>query len=159
MKLDELRKQIDTIDRTIVEAINERYKLVCSIGEWKRQNNMPVYVPEREKQLLDRLTELNPGPMPTATLLAIYTEIISGARRLEEPLSVKYSKIYLSLIDRLYVCDLSGAGEFCGVTTGNQFCGSSDDKPVCKPVCTSYPISLDMRRWFFMEALDKELPQ
>ena len=88
MNLDELRKEIDSIDRTIVEAINERYKLVCAIGEWKRKNNMPVYVPEREKQLLDRLTELNPGPMPTATLLAIYTEIISGARRLEEPLSV-----------------------------------------------------------------------
>lgn len=91
-----------------------------------------------------------------------YEEVVMAmdyASDLQRHLDVKYSKIYLSLIDRLYVCDLSGAGEFCGVTTGNQFCGSSDDKPVCKPVCTSYPISLDMRRWFFMEALDKELPQ
>ena len=69
MKLDELRKEIDVIDRTIVEAINRRYELVCSIGEWKRQNNLPIYVPEREKQLLERLTALNPGPMPTETLL------------------------------------------------------------------------------------------
>ena len=76
------------------------------------------------------------------------------ASDLQRHLDVKYSKIYLSLIDRLYVCDLSGAGEFCGGTADSQVGGFSDDKPICKPVCTSYPISLDMRRWFFMEALD-----
>ena len=81
------------------------------------------------------------------------------ASDLQRHLDVKYSKIYLSLIDRLYVCDLSGAGEFCGGTADSQVGGSADDKPLCKPSCTSYPISLDMRRWFFMEALDKELPQ
>ena len=90
-----------------------------------------------------------------------YDEVVMAmdyASDLQRHLDLKYSKIYLSLIDRLYVCDLSDAGEFCNVTAGNQFGGSSDDKPVCKPVCTSYPISLDMRRWFFMEALDKDLP-
>ena len=81
------------------------------------------------------------------------------ASDLQRHLDVKYSKIYLSLIDRLYVCDLSSAGEFCGGAADSQVGGFSDDKPICKPVCTSYPISLDMRRWFFMEALDKELPQ
>ena len=63
------------------------------------------------------------------------------ASDLQRHLDVKYSKIYLSLIDRLYVCDLGAADHLDHKTT-----------------CTSYPISLDMRRWFFMEALDKELP-
>ena len=91
-----------------------------------------------------------------------YDEVVMAmdyASDLQRHLDVKYSTIYLSLIDRLYVCDLSGAGEFCGGTADSQVGGFSDDKPICKPVCTSYPISLDMRRWFFMEALDKELPQ
>ena len=86
-----------------------------------------------------------------------YDEVVMAmdyACDLQRHMDVKYSKIYLSLIDRLYVCDLSGAGEFCGLAASNQFAGSADDKPVCKPVCTSHPISLDMRRWFFMEALD-----
>ncbi len=61
------------------------------------------------------------------------------ASDLQRHLDVKYSKIYLSLIDRLYVCDLGAADHLDHKTT-----------------CTSYPISLDMRRWFFMEALDKE---
>ena len=69
------------------------------------------------------------------------------ASDLQRHLDVKYSKIYLSLIDRLYVCDL---------TASDKFNNSAIDQPVCKPTCTSYPISLDMRRWFFMEALDKE---
>ena len=59
------------------------------------------------------------------------------ASDLQRHLDVKYSKIYLSLIDRLYVCDLGAADHLDHKTT-----------------CTSYPISLDMRRWFFMEALD-----
>ena len=90
-----------------------------------------------------------------------YDEVVMAmdyASDLQRHLDVKYSKIYLSLIDRLYVCDLSDARDFCSGTAGCQFGGSADDKPVCKPVCTSYPISLDMRRWFFMEALDKDLP-
>ena len=61
------------------------------------------------------------------------------ASDLQRHLDVKYSKIYLSLIDRLYVCDLGAADHLDHKTT-----------------CTSYPISMDMRRWFFMEALDKE---
>ena len=76
------------------------------------------------------------------------------ASDLQRHLDVKYSKIYLSLIDRLYVCDFSDTEDFCGLAASNQVAGSSDDKPVCKPACMSYPISLDMRRWFFMEALD-----
>ena len=86
-----------------------------------------------------------------------YDEVVMAmdyASDLQRHLDVKYSKIYLSLIDRLHVCDLSNAREFCSGTASSQFGGSADDKPVC----TSYPISLDMRRWFFMEALDKELP-
>ena len=59
------------------------------------------------------------------------------ASDLQRHLDVKYSKIYLSLIDRLYVCDLSAADHLDHKTT-----------------CISHPISMDMRRWFFMEALD-----
>ena len=60
------------------------------------------------------------------------------ANELQHNLDVKYSKVYLSQIDCLWVCDL---------TAINQ--------PDHKTICTAYPISCDMRRWFFMEALDK----
>ncbi len=78
------------------------------------------------------------------------------AHDLQRHLDVKYSKIYLSLIDCLYVCDLSGESDLCETVSDKQFDIPTVGQPVLKPVCTSYPISLDMRRWFFMEALDKD---
>ena len=89
-ELDELRKEIDRVDRQIVSLLNERYNIVKEVGEWKHAHNQPVYVPEREKMLLEKLESTNPGPMPNPTLRAIYREIMSGAIRLEEPLKVAY---------------------------------------------------------------------
>ncbi len=83
MDLQEMRQQIDRIDREIVRLLNERYTVVKEVGKWKMERGLPVYVPEREKALLDKLVSLNDGPMPNATLHAVYREIISGARSLE----------------------------------------------------------------------------
>ena len=55
---------------------------------------------------------------------------------LQRHLDVKYSKMYLSLIDRLYVCDLSNV-----------------DRMVRKTDCTSYDISRKMCKEFFIKAL------
>lgn len=55
---------------------------------------------------------------------------------LQRHLDVKYSKMYLSLIDRLYVCDLSEV-----------------DHTDHKTSCTSYEISRLMCKQFFLEAL------
>lgn len=87
-ELEQWRQEIDRIDSTIVKAINERYGLVMKIGEWKRAHHQPIYVPEREAALLEKLSRENTGPMPEMTLRAIYAEIISGSRRLERPLTV-----------------------------------------------------------------------
>ncbi len=88
MSIEELRSKIDAVDREIVKALNERYRRVEAVGDWKKVNNAPIYVPEREKMLLEKLASINTGPMRTETLYAIYAEIISGARLLERPLSV-----------------------------------------------------------------------
>ena len=56
---------------------------------------------------------------------------------LQRNLDMKYSVMYLSLIDRLYVCDLTDV-----------------DRIVKKTTCTSYGISRKMCRDFFTEALE-----
>lgn len=90
MDLQELRIKIDSIDREIVRLLNERYEVVKEVGEWKRERGEPFYVPEREKALLEKLENLNRGPMPNSTLRAVYREILSGALRLENPLKVAF---------------------------------------------------------------------
>ena len=90
MDLQDLRVRIDAIDRQIVHLLNERYEVVKKVGEWKRERGQPLYVPEREKALLEKLESINEGPMPDSTLRAVYREIMSGALRLESPLKVAF---------------------------------------------------------------------
>ena len=59
--LQDLRRQIDEIDRRIVSFLNQRYEVVKKVGEWKIAHNQPIYVPERERMLLEKLEKLNPG--------------------------------------------------------------------------------------------------
>ena len=88
--LDALRRRIDEVDKRLIEALSERGRLVAEIGRAKRAAGRPVYVPHRERQVLDRVLADNPGPLPDRTLEAIYRELMSGSFVLEQPLYVGY---------------------------------------------------------------------
>jgi len=90
MDLQELRNRIDALDNEIVKLINERYQYVLDVGKWKQQRSRAVYVPEREKSLLERLCQQNQGPMLEKTLRAVYHEIMSGGLILERPLKIAF---------------------------------------------------------------------
>jgi chorismate mutase/prephenate dehydratase len=92
-RLADLRARIDEIDRQLVRLVNERAQVAVQIGELKRQAGgamAPVYVPHRERAVLDQIRELNPGPLPATTLEAIWREIMSGSVRLQTPLRIAY---------------------------------------------------------------------
>jgi chorismate mutase/prephenate dehydratase len=84
MTLQELRDQIDGIDDQLIELLNQRYEVVQEVGRFKQGNSLSVYVPEREAALLKRLCARNRGPMTDKTLRAVYGEIMSGSRALEQ---------------------------------------------------------------------------
>ncbi len=58
---------------------------------------------------------------------------------LQRHLDIRYSTMYLSLVDRLYVCDLSDV-----------------DRMKKKTTCTSHEITRGMRRLFFMQAFTED---
>ncbi|MBE6911304.1 MAG: bifunctional chorismate mutase/prephenate dehydratase [Ruminococcaceae bacterium] len=58
MDINELRKDIDRIDEELVSLIRERMETAAKIGEYKRENNLPVYDPARERELFARVGEL-----------------------------------------------------------------------------------------------------
>ncbi|MCK4981446.1 MAG: chorismate mutase, partial [Victivallaceae bacterium] len=90
MALNKIRNKIDEIDRQIVELLNLRYREVERVGQWKKENNSPIYIPEREKALLEKICKSNQGPMTDDILRAVYREIMSGALKLENSLRVSY---------------------------------------------------------------------
>jgi chorismate mutase/prephenate dehydratase len=89
-ELGKLRKQIDEIDDEILNLLNKRANIVLDIAHIKRNENAKYYSPEREREILERLTGTNKGPFPNETLKVIYREILSASLSLEEPLKVAY---------------------------------------------------------------------
>jgi len=90
MTLDELRQQIDEIDHELVDLLNKRAQVVVEVGKLKNADGTPIYSPEREKRILERITAANRGPLPDRTLVAIYRELMSGSFALEKPLRIAY---------------------------------------------------------------------
>ena len=85
-----LRREIDALDKKLVDLLNERAKVVIGIGEIKQADGTPIYAPDRESAVLKRVGELNTGPIPQRTVKAIYREMMSGSFALEKPLRVGY---------------------------------------------------------------------
>jgi chorismate mutase/prephenate dehydratase len=88
--LEDLRAKINKIDEKFVELLDERADLVKDIGDYKKANNIAVYQPEREKEVKERALKNSKKVFPAAALTQIFTEIVSAARSLEEPIQVGY---------------------------------------------------------------------
>ena len=82
------RADIDALDEQIVALLNERARHAAAIGKLK--GNGGVYRPEREAEVLRRVSAANGGPLANAALGRLFTEIMSACRALEEPLTVAY---------------------------------------------------------------------
>ncbi len=89
-RLQEIRRQIDKIDSDLLKLLNQRAGLCREVGGIKSQSNESVFKPFREKEVLGRLKSENPGVLPEDHLHAIYREILSSSRRLQQPQKVVY---------------------------------------------------------------------
>jgi chorismate mutase/prephenate dehydratase len=88
--LDQLRRAIDSLDEQLVHLLNARAKVVVDIGKIKQQTNAPIYAPDREKAVLEKVRRLNQGPLPDRCLEAVYRELMSGSFALEKPLKIGF---------------------------------------------------------------------
>ena len=67
MELNEIRAQIDNVDQQLVELFVERMGLAAKVAQYKKENNMPIYVPSREREKLQRVAELSGSGMEEYT--------------------------------------------------------------------------------------------
>lgn len=89
-RLNEIRANIDSIDKQLLELLNQRASLSKEVGIIKVQDKSPVFKPRRESRLLDKLVSENPGPLPENHLRSIWREILSSSRALQRPQNVAY---------------------------------------------------------------------
>jgi len=77
----QLREQISDADRTIIEAVNVRLKLVSRLKDYKESRGMSFVDPEREEWMLNYLTRANRGPLSAEGLQEIFSEVLDLTKR------------------------------------------------------------------------------
>jgi chorismate mutase len=83
MDIADWRKQIDEIDKKLVELLSQRAHAAHEIGKLKKTAAMPIYEPDREHAVFENVKQVNRGPLPDRDLLRIYERIIDIMRQIQ----------------------------------------------------------------------------
>jgi chorismate mutase len=84
-----LREAIDHVDEVLVRLLNQRTKYAIEIGRIKGVLDLPVYSPDREKQVLTNAEQWSEGPLEPPAVRRLFERIIDEARRIERQASAK----------------------------------------------------------------------
>src|SRR6202040_1542953 len=84
MDIPDWRKKIDELDRRLVELLSERARAAVEIGRLKRNTNLPIYEPERERIVFENVQQMNRGPLPGKDLVRIFERIMDVMRNVQK---------------------------------------------------------------------------
>src|SRR5256885_5515087 len=82
-ELARLREAIDRVDDVLVKLLNQRAKYAVEIGEIKGLLSLPIYAPEREKEVLLHVEDASQGPLAGVAVRRLFERIIDESRRVE----------------------------------------------------------------------------
>ena len=82
-KLAEYRRLIDSVDRHLLELLNERTAIAEQIGRVKQDLSMPIYEPRREEQVFHNVASNNRGPLPDEAVRRVFERIIDEMRQVQ----------------------------------------------------------------------------
>lgn len=85
MELEEIRAGIDEIDGQLLALFCRRMDLVRDVAEYKIENNMPVFHPEREEQILERVSE-KAGPDYADYAADFFRSLMQVSRSMQQAL-------------------------------------------------------------------------
>ena len=106
-----LRNQIDSLDRQLLDLVNQRAHVAEQVGELKKKEGSAFFRPDRVAQVIEKIKRNNPGPLKSAHVAAIWREIMSACLALESPQRVAV---------------LGPAGTFCEEAAIQYFGGAAD---------------------------------
>jgi chorismate mutase len=82
-EIAEWRRRIDAIDDQLARLLHSRSACAVEIGRVKRRLGLPVYSPEREAAILERVGREHRGPLEPTAVRRVFERIIDESRRLE----------------------------------------------------------------------------
>jgi chorismate mutase len=81
--IDAFRTKINQLDDELLRIFNERAALALEIGAVKKQLDLPIYDPKREKLIFQRMQEKNQGPLDNSAIIRLFERVIDESRSLE----------------------------------------------------------------------------
>jgi len=88
MDIEHWRREIDDIDLELLRLLNMRARLALKVGALKQAANIPFCDPDRERSVLQRLQEINSGPLDERAVDKVFRRIIRESRRVQSGVSI-----------------------------------------------------------------------
>lgn len=80
-RFDEIRREITENDEAIVAAVNRRLALVTELWDLKAHRGIGTVDPERENSLREGLAAANEGPLSSAGLYRLVTDLLDLTKK------------------------------------------------------------------------------
>lgn len=78
-----MRGEIDRIDMQLLDLLNRRATCAVGIGDIKKKYSLPIFVPGREKEILERMTAQNNGPLSEEAVEDLFRVVFLKMKKME----------------------------------------------------------------------------
>ncbi|MFX1388563.1 MAG: chorismate mutase [Promethearchaeota archaeon] len=82
-EINKIRKEIDKIDKKILDLIDERFKLSLKVGNLKMIQQIKISQPIRELEIIEKLKKI-PSVVKPKYIESIWKEIISASKEIQQ---------------------------------------------------------------------------
>jgi len=100
MDIQALRGTIDTIDTQLVELFSKRMEAAAQIADYKKANNLPIYVPAREREILQDVAK-KAGPEMANYTRVLYSMLFELSRSYQSKRNREETPLYQQITDSI----------------------------------------------------------
>ena len=96
MDLTEIRQEIDGIDQELVRLFCARMNLSAQVADYKKANNLPIFVPARERAILQKVAQMA-GPEMENYTRVLYSMFFELSRSYQSKRNGEISPLYQTI--------------------------------------------------------------
>ena len=100
MELSDLREKIDAIDTEMVRLFTERMDIAAQVADYKKENNLPIYVPARERAILKDVAE-KAGPEMANYTRVLYSMMFELSRSYQLKRNTEHTPLYKKITESI----------------------------------------------------------
>jgi chorismate mutase/prephenate dehydratase len=83
MSIEDWRSRINELDSELLLLLNERARIALKVGESKKDAGVHLCDHTREREVIERMSEANEGPLDDRAIVELYRAIIHESRRIQ----------------------------------------------------------------------------